>query len=451
MKPVLYISHSKRGAFYYNDASARYRCVFPAEALIAEGQPAQAIHFSQINKVRLTNYKKIIFHRPQFSHKLKRTLNHLKKNQIEYWVDFDDLLFRPELSKNSAAVKSGKMSANLAKKHAQAYQKALKLFTNSQVSTDQLAHHIGEIMPKMHTVVAYNQIPQRWVDQLITPINAQTLEDKVKARLKTKIIRYLPGTSHHKHDFAHVEKFLAELLKQNPHFHLNIIGDLEFRHNDFPENQISRSQFQPFEQLPNLIDDSWLIIAPLTNNTFNQCKSALKFWESGVFGIPVLSSPLPDMERFRNKGLCISDDTLAWKDYILELENYPAYLTASQEAYTSAHQAVFANSKDKAHKNHRLVYLKLASQYGPRWPADAINITVENHQRINEEYFAQLNLKLKEKPNQKKRIQENKDYSEKINNIYQNDIPPQTNRAYRKIKKLVRSPKQFFKDSKWFK
>lgn len=447
MKAVLYVSHSKRGAFYYNDASARYRCVFPAEALIAQGQTAHAIHFSQINKVCLTNYKKVVFHRPQFSHKLKRIINRLKKKQIECWVDFDDLLFRPELSETSAAVQSGKMSASLAKKHAQTYQNALKLFTKVQLSTDELAKHIAAIMPKMRINITYNKIPQRWVQQLEAPTNTQSLEDKARTRLQTKIIRYLPGTSHHKHDFAHVEIFLAELLKKNPHYHLNVIGDLEFHHNDFPENQISRTPFQPFEQLPNLIDDSWLIIAPLASNIFNQCKSALKFWESGVFGIPVISSPLPDMERFKNKGLCISDDPLAWKDYILELEDFHTYLTASREAYAAAQQAVIPYSEDKEGKNHRLAYLKLAYQYGPRWPADAVNVTTENFLRVKEEFLEYIKIK----SHDEKSIHEIEQLNKEIKNLYERDVPDKTNRSYRKMKKLVRSPKQFFKDSKWFK
>lgn len=477
MKPVLFISHSKRGLFYYNDASARYRCVFPAEALIAEGHAAHAIHFSQVDKIHLQHYGKVVFHRPQFSLKLRQIIRYLKKNNIEHWVDFDDLLFRPELSASSAAVQSGKMSFSLAKKHALRYQRALSLFRNCQVSTDVLAEHVAENLKKasgsrrksasalrrMNIKVTYNQIPERWVKQLDRKSLTLSLADKVSTRLEKKIIRYLPGTSHHKHDFAFIEQFLVELLRENPHYHLNVIGDLEFHHSDFPSDQISHTAFQRFEQLPSLINDSWIIIAPLVNNVFNQCKSALKFWESGVFGIPVISSPLGDMERFKNKGLCISDDIEVWKDFIVKMEDSELYYKAAKSAISAAQKAVIPqtlalpltkdinptittttdsiNSPSDKTEHQRYAYLKLTGQFGPRWPADIINPYSKNHTVLvtkTEDLIDNINAKA------------DSEHSLRVNfeRMSKADVPPKRNKTLRKVKKLINSPQAFFKDMK---
>ena len=434
MNQVLYVSHSKRGAFYYNDASARYRCVFPAEEHIASGEQAHAIHFSQINKVTLSNYKKIIFHRPQFSLKLWLIVKLAKKKNIELWVDFDDLLFCPELSDSSAAVQSGKMPVSLAKKHAKRYLKALKLFSNYQVSTDELADKLANQLAlenigikkinseKPNIKISYNKVPERWVRQAeIIP---------AEERLEKKIIRYLPGTSHHKHDFAHVEAFLAELLHKNPSYHLNIIGDLEFDYESFPKGQISTTPFQPYEQLPSLINDSWIIIAPLVDNVFNRCKSGLKFWEGGVFGIPVISSPLRDVERFENKGLCISDDLEEWKQYVLLLENSSKYEEASKQAKNASAKSVFLQSDES--KGHRTIYLALTTKFGPRWPAFALNPTNNTDKNIRTFVCNTQNSELEKKA---------------IKSI-QNDQPPTTNKTLRKAKKLMHSPKKFINDSK---
>jgi hypothetical protein len=438
MKPVLYVSHSKRGLFYYNDASARYRCVFPAEALIAEGKQAHAIHFSQINKVTLSSYQKIVFHRPQYSVKLLRITRYLQKNNIEYWVDFDDLLFRPELSTSSAAVQSGKMSIALAKKHANNYQKALKLFTNCQVSTDALAEHIKYSSVKTTNIkVIYNRIPERWTKQLDDKSVALDLAKKTKDRLNKKIIRYLPGTSHHKHDFAHIENFLVTLLQENPSYHLNIIGDLDFHHHDFPPDQISHTAFQPYEQLPSLIDDSWIIIAPLVNNIFNQCKSALKFWESGVFGIPVISSSLQDMERFKNEGLCISDNTSEWDAFIHSMENLEFYEFASTRALETSQQAIITQPPH----DHRYIYLRLTSEFGPRWPADLINPAVTTQKKLFDAYTLILIR------DTNKNTEEDKAMLLLLaNKSTKNDTPKSRSSVKRKIRKLINSPIDFFKD-----
>ena len=418
-KPTIFVSHSKRGLFYYNDASARYRCVFPAEEIIANGGQAHAIHFSQINKIQLDNYRKIIFHRPQYSFKLAKIVKQAQKQGIELWVDFDDLLFCPELSDSSAAVQSGKMSPSLAKKHAERYRNALELFDNCQVSTDELNDQLkARINRHFNIKVSYNKVPERWVKQ------AGTIP--TEERLKKKIIRYLPGTSHHKHDFAHVEKFLAELLQENPNYHLNIIGDLEFDTSLFPSKQISQTDFQPYEQLPSVINDSWIIIAPLVDNVFNRCKSGLKFWEAGAFGIPVISSPLRDIERFGNKGLYISDNSKEWEKYIRLLEDFTHYNDASSQAKQASISCVFQQNNT----NHRLTYLEFTVKFGPRWPALFLNPCQANKENLS---LASSKLLDKELLNQAR-------------NAINKDTQPKSNIRLRKLKKLKNSPIQFFLD-----
>jgi hypothetical protein len=227
MNRILFISHSKRDAFYYNDASARYRCVFPAEYFNDIGLQTDVVHFNDLNKINLKNYGTIIFHRPQFSLKLKWLMYKIKRLGIQAVVDFDDLLFNPSLSISSAAVQSGYMSERLAKKHAVSYLKALKLFSTCWVSTNNLAKQISAIIPSMEVVVCHNKIPQRWpmLTSLCTP----------EKRLENKIIRYMPGTSHHKHDFNKIEDFLVTLLQSDVNIKLEIIGPLKFNTSKFPK------------------------------------------------------------------------------------------------------------------------------------------------------------------------------------------------------------------------
>ena len=55
-------------------------------------------------------------------------------------------------------------------------------------------------------------------------------------------------------------------------------------------------------------------IAPLKpGNVFNECKSGLKFFESGIWGVPSIVSPLEDFARFKDSsGIAIVENADEW-------------------------------------------------------------------------------------------------------------------------------------------
>ncbi len=447
MASVLFVSHSKRGAFYYNDASARYRCVFPAEHLNEVGTLCHVVHFTQLNKVPLQSYSHIIFHRPQFSLKLKYYMGKIKRLNISAIADFDDLLFEPQLAVHSPAVLSGYMSLNLAKKHARSYKKALQLFTNAWVSTELLAKQLKISQPNIIVTIYHNKVPTRWTE-LQPTISAHN-------RVQNKIIRYMPGTSHHSHDFEKIEATLATLLTKNPDICLDVVGDLTFNIENFPKGQVSRQKHLPFEQLPEVIASSWLTLAPLQNNAFNECKSGLKFWESGLYGVPVISSPLKDISRFNNSGLHVSDNLELWLIFIEKMKNPINYQQACESAQSSAKSAVFGKTETDARLefigarttscptldiNRAQQQLLMCAAFGPRWPSiilDPTHTQYKNAQQLATD-SPHFNKSLSESTlNQLK--------SEGARKIAQ-DGPTQKHILMRKLRKLWLSPTDFFKD-----
>jgi len=447
MDSVLFVSHSKRGAFYYNDASARYRCVFPAEHLNELGTLCHVIHFTQLGKITLQNYSHIIFHRPQFSLKLKYYMGKIKRLNIRAIADFDDLLFEPKLALHSPAVLSGYMSLNLAKKHARSYKKALLLFTNAWVSTELLAKQMKISQPNIIVTICHNKVPIRWAE--LQPTTS------VSDRVQNKIIRYMPGTSHHSHDFEKIEVTLATLLAKNPDIHLDVVGDLTFNIENFPKGQISRQKHMPFEQLPEVIASSWLTLAPLQKNTFNECKSGLKFWESGLYGVPVISSTLKDISRFNNPGLHISDNLELWLVFIEKMKNPINYQQASESSHSSASAAVFGKSETDTRLgfvgaktticpplniNRNQQQLFMCAKFGPRWPSIILDPT--HTQYKNAKQLATDNLLFNTNLSESTLRQLKNEGACKI----AQDGPTQKHILKRKLSKLWLSPADFFKD-----
>lgn len=455
MKKVLFVSHSKRGAHFYQDASARYRCVFPAEHLNACGITAHVVHVSQISRLNLNDYSHLIAHRPQDSTQLARYLSKARKAGAECIADFDDLLFCPDIAPFSPAVLSGKMAVREAKRQAKLYQKALWRFNHCWVSTQPLAEELRKAHPRAHIDVFYNKLPTRW--SFLTPFVP------AEERLKNKIIRYLPGTSHHRHDFAKIERALAGILHNNPDITLEIVGPLDCDESQFPGKQLHRSPFVAFEELPSIIASSWVTIAPLESNPFNQCKSGLKFWESGVFGIPVVSSPSDDIERCANEGLITGKSVQELENVAKELSDPEQYRRICSAARTKAQESVFAIKQpdgrlqslrlekqikpdltDPKTEEERFKYytdqqLQMTAHFGPDWPAIILNPTNSQYHNARELWLAETELNADE-------IQQ---LSIKAKALTESARQQQTkNRILRKARKLIRSPGLFFRDAR---
>jgi|GEM_PF-840894 len=450
MKKVLFVSHSKRGSHYYMDASARYRCVFPAENLHQLGITAHVVHVSQISHINLSDYQYLIAHRPQNNRQLRHYIAQARAAGVICIADFDDLLFTPDSADQSPAVLSGTMPVREAKRQAGKYKEGLALFDRCWVSTMPLVEKVNKYFPEMEVTFIPNKIPQRWATVEMLP---------AQERLQNKLIRYLPGTSHHKHDFALIEALLCRILRENPDIHLEVVGCLDINEDKFPPGQLSRLNFMIYEDLADEIARSWITIAPLSANKFNRCKSGLKFWESGIFGVPVISSPLPDAERLKNDGLIICNSPDEVIATVADLQDKEKYLNASQCAQKAAQQAVL-NETDE-----RISYLNITALitsantvtaenwqqnkfqsnymtalYGAEWPAKLLDPTTPEQNQVAKS--------LKNIPEvssvEAEEVETYRRKAEQRKSMDMNHV--KTSRVKRKFRKLYRTPGMFFRD-----
>ena len=333
---LLYISFSRQD-HYYNDPSFRYRCCFPAENHFQNGWHIDIIHINQLRLRDINQYNALIFHRPYYNTKLYDILNTASRLSILTIADYDDLIFEPNYVDYSPAVING-MNSNLARRRAESYENAFFLFTHFWLSTSPLKDIVLNKLPSANATVIYNMIPSRWVNMV--------KHSKAHSKFEKKTIKYMPGTKHHDHDFDLISDALSELLHQNKNISLEIVGPLNFDESIFPKTQLTLTPSVRYEYLPKLIDKSWITLAPLENNIFNQCKSALKFWESAVFSVPVLASPIHDMQRLENPGLLICHNTTEWINSINKLINQDYYLMTSHAAMEKAKSCILENNID---------------------------------------------------------------------------------------------------------
>jgi hypothetical protein len=99
-----------------------------------------------------------------------------------------------------------------------------------------------------------------------------------------------------------------------------------------------RAQFLTFiAALPDPV-----ALVPLGDTSFDACKSAIKFFDFALLGVPVLASdrpPYSDVVRHGDAGLLLPDDAAAWEQALRRLRDEPslgAALAAPAEAQVRA-------------------------------------------------------------------------------------------------------------------
>jgi glycosyltransferase involved in cell wall biosynthesis len=329
---VLFISNTARVDQPYLDPAVRYRCFNPAFDLTKLGHTADVIAFSQFNLGMIDNYDLFVFHKPPKHNTLEAAIDLIVKRGKQTFADYDDLIFDQRNALSSSLYLTGRASKKIvldifAKNHY-----ALSLFSHVTTSTTALAQQVKISNPKAKVTVIHNGLNQDWIDYATRKYASSYVDG---------LISYFCGTKSHDHDFKIIESTLAHALHSNPNLTLRIVGPLTFDTAKFPLRQLMLVKAVPYEVLPHYIMQSYINIAPLEDNTFNKSKSGLKFFEAGIFGVPSIASPIPDIARFKDSGIELPKKDADWEPALGRMLSMSAdehrLLRKSTAEYTETH------------------------------------------------------------------------------------------------------------------
>lgn len=294
---ILFISNTQRKDRPILDASTRYRCYHPAEALLKAGVYTSVTSLAEFVKNPLPlDYDIYIFHRPGLAGVKK--VKELKYYQKTVIADYDDLIFGDEATAlESSLYKSGRSKR----------ETVIEIFNNNYIamqdfdiftcSTEELAICIKNEKKDAIVNVVHNFLPESVLKRSAACVNHYKDLNQIV---------YCCGTTSHNKDFKIFEEIIIKCLKQDPTLKLFIIGPLTI---DSELNNMANVFFHKsvdYWDLFDIMSYSAFAIAPLEISPFNVCKSNVKFLEAAATGVTLWATPIPDMIRIGEKrvNLC---------------------------------------------------------------------------------------------------------------------------------------------------
>lgn len=306
---VLFVTQTARVETPYLDPSARYRCYNPAEVLEEEGFVADVIAQQKLTQGMTENYDAFVFHRPYGGDpNLVTCLDAIRKRGCPFVADYDDLIFAPDYALESSIFLNGIRNEVQTRGIFNNNYLGFMQFDSFTVSTVPLRDHVLALKPDAKVTVVRNGLSRRLIGSFdMTP-------RKIGLGHGLKIVSYLSGTASHNRDFESIAEAVAGFLKAHSDFRLAVAGPLELP-DGFPKEHLIRIPHREYREFFASVGIADFNIAPLkSGNVFNACKSGLKFFESGIWGVPSVVSSLEDFSRFEDSpGIAIVEGEEAWR------------------------------------------------------------------------------------------------------------------------------------------
>lgn len=293
---VLYVSGCPGG-------SRLYRCTNQAEELVQYGVKSVIISQDMMRKSLVKKFRVFVFQRVVFNPHVAKVMAEIKRQGKLIIFETDDLVFDPSyLSQmdyyNHMEQEEKSWYDNGIGREVleDAYVK------RCIVSTDFLAEAMRKKYPDKEVFVLYNKLNRAQVRMAEA---AFAKKSALKAHDDTIRIGYFSGSKSHNRDFEIAQGALLTVLKTNRNVMLRVVGHLDLG-DEFAsvQDQVEVIRFVSLKKLQELIAGVDINIAPLEReNPFCQAKSALKYFEAGILGVPTIATATPDFVRCIRNGV----------------------------------------------------------------------------------------------------------------------------------------------------
>lgn len=168
---------------------------------------------------------------------------------------------------------------------------------------------------------------------------AARLEGRPRAASEETVVAYMSGSRAHDRDFESIAPVLADMLERHPTVVLMLVGYVEVPAQLAPYNdRLRRIPFGNYHEYFNALARAELVVVPLLIDAFNDCKSAIRFYEAALLGIPVVASRVGQFSEVIEPGVTgyLAADSDEWAAALASLLSDAALRHRMGEAAQSA-------------------------------------------------------------------------------------------------------------------
>ena len=348
----------------------RYRVLHQIEQLKVGFLESDEFFYLDFNKTIVRNYRVIIFFRCPWTKNVEEAIKLAKNLNKKVLFDIDDLVFDTKYTEALPYIKA--LSPNEKKlydKGVNLMGKTLKLCEGAITTTEALAKELNKYIKDVfiNHNVASEEMWKLSQNALMMKENATKREDI--------IIGYFSGSITHNYDLEIIKFALIKILREFKNVKLLLFGLLNIPSflNEF-SSQIIKHNFIDWKQLPEVISNIDINIAPIENIIFNKAKSENKWIEASLVKVPTVASNYGEFKHViqQNKTGILCSDQNEWYISLKTLINNKllrrtigenAYFFCTRKyntIYTGINLANYINSISNKHIGFFLPSLKIS-------------------------------------------------------------------------------------------
>lgn len=278
-KNVVYIKD------YFDNSTFRYRAYNVIESMdLSEKYCVTCFLVDELNGIYnlVDEIDIFIMQRAKWSFELSNFITYLKMNNKIVIYDMDDMIYSskyvPEYLNSIGSYDNISIDSFFAL--AKRYELIIQECSGAITTTTNLKKKIEEDL----------NIPvwqlNNYLNKEQISISNKIVDKKNKYKDDSKfVIGYFSGSNSHKRDLETMEQALCKLIEKYDDIYLNIVGYMNLSDNLRKlkkQGKLIFSKFVTYEELQYLIGNVDLNVIPLQKHRFNECKSELKYFESGI-------------------------------------------------------------------------------------------------------------------------------------------------------------------------